>query len=324
MSRISVQTGVDYYSKVLSGKLMFYLLLYGTLHSTRLSQSGLCDIFSSPLFRVLFSIKGKRELSHRSISERLSRIDVSFFRQVYECLYSRLSSLYTKKEIAGIYLERVDSTLVSESSNKLKSGLTMGNQKYQGKMIKYTITFDGIFASLANSYSDKKFSSATLPLLNNVLEHYEVLDRYLKKEEVNYPNGKPSQHMFLCQTPFRIIRFRVKGKDSVILLITNIMHLSASEIASMYKERWKIEVFFRFIKQELKFSHFLSLDNNGIEVFLYMSVITAMLVMIYKKENQLGYRTTTRRVMIELESLATAIIVLPVGGDVSKTELPEP
>lgn len=130
--------------------------------------------------------------------------------------------------------------------------------------------------------------------------------------------------MFLCQTPFRIIRFRVKGKDSVILLITNIMHLSASEIASMYKERWKIEVFFRFIKQELKFSYFLSLDNNGIEVFLYMSVITAMLVMIYKKENQLGYRTATWRMMIELESLATAIIVLPVGGDLSKTELPEP
>ena len=92
----------------------------------------------------------------------------------------------------------------------------------------------------------------------------------------------------------------------------------------MYRRRWDIEVFFRFLKQELNFSHFLSLNDNGIQVILYMTLITAMLVMIYKKENEIGYKTAVRRMGIELESLVMAIIVIQSGGDLRKTELPDP
>jgi len=49
-----------------------------------------------------------------------------------------------------------------------------------------------------------------------------------------------------------------------------------------------------------------------------------MLVMIYKKENELGYKTAVRRMGIELESLVMAIIVIQSGGDLKKTELPDP
>jgi len=108
------------------------------------------------------------------------------------------------------------------------------------------------------------------------------------------------------------------------LLITNIIHLTTDEIAQMYRRRWDIEVFFRFLKQELNFSHFLSLNDNGIQVILYMTLITAMLVKIYKKENEIGYKTAVRRMSIELESLVMAIIVIQSGGDLRKTELPDP
>ena len=50
-----------------------------------------------------------------------------------------------------------------------------------------------------------------------------------------------------------------------------------------------IEVFFKFLKQNLSFSHFISTSENGIKVILYMTLITAMLVMIYKRENEMGY-----------------------------------
>jgi hypothetical protein len=39
----------------------------------------------------------------------------------------------------------------------------------------------------------------------------------------------------------------------------------------------------------------LSLNENGIRVVLYMTVITAMPVMIYKRENEIGYKTAVRR-----------------------------
>ena len=92
----------------------------------------------------------------------------------------------------------------------------------------------------------------------------------------------------------------------------------------MYRRRWDIEVFFRFLKQELNFSHFLSLNDNGLQVVLYMTMITAMLVMIYKKENETGFKTAVGRMGIELESLVMAIVVIQSGGDLKKTELPDP
>ncbi len=96
---------------------------------------------------------------------------------------------------------------------------------------------------------------------------------------------------------------------------------TAPEVAQMYRRRWDIEVSFRFLKQEFNFSHLLSLNENGIQVILYMTLIAAMLVMIYKKENNIGYKTAVRRMRIELESLILAIVVIQSGGDISKTQL---
>ncbi|MEZ4890090.1 MAG: hypothetical protein R2779_05885 [Crocinitomicaceae bacterium] len=42
--------------------------------------------------------------------------------------------------------------------------------------------------------------------------------------------------------------------------------------------RWDIEVFFRFIKQELNVSHLISLNKNGMQVMIYVTMIVAMLI----------------------------------------------
>ena len=119
------------------------------------------------------------------------------------------------------------------------------------------------------------------------------------------------------------MRFKPQGKGE-ILLITNCLELTAQTITQIYRRRWDIEVFFRFIKQELNFSHFLSMNENGIQIVMYMTMITAMLVMIYKRENNIGYTTAVRRMGIELENLIMAIIVIESGGDLNKTQLRPP
>ena len=387
LTRLSQKTNVDYYTKVLSGKLVFYLLLYGMLQIDRLSQRGLRDAFKSPMFRTLFHYHKKKEITHSSISERLGVIEVDFFREAYECIYTRFSNLHTKKEIAGMYLQRVDSTLVKESCNKLKEGMTCGNEYGKSKMLKYTLNYDGMFGSFSKVHKEERYACESKALPENVMGHFKkekdhatvyLFDRGqsstqafadMKSEEgllfvgrlqenrkrkhvksfdvssVDFSQGelledglyqlyktekrisktgKESRTLVLVSEDFRVIRFSVAGKKEAIVLITNIMHLSAEEIACMYRRRWDIEIFFRFLKQELNFSHFLSLNDNGIEVILYMTMITAMLVMIYKKENQIGYKTGVRRMRIELENLVMAIIVIQSGGDLKKTELPDP
>ena len=82
---------------------------------------------------------------------------------------------------------------------------------------------------------------------------------------------------------------KVKRVENEVYLITNDFKLTAKQIAEAYKKRWDIEVFFKFLKQNLSFSHFISTSENGIKVILYMTLITAMLVMIYKRENEMGY-----------------------------------
>lgn len=120
----------------------------------------------------------------------------------------------------------------------------------------------------------------------------------------------------LVDTPFRLVVVESKleeGKNYWFL--TNDFELSAKEIAQAYRRRWDIEVFFRFIKQELNVSHLVSLNKNGIQVMLYMTLIVAMLVLIYKKANNIGYKTAKRRFSMEIRDLAIAMIVVHCGGN---------
>jgi len=98
---------------------------------------------------------------------------------------------------------------------------------------------------------------------------------------------------------------------------TNIFDLSAEEILQYYKKRWDIEVFFRFLKQELNFSHITSTSENGMQVLLYMTMITSMLVLIYKRINNVGYKTAVRRIALELNELIIKLVVKQCGGDPS-------
>ncbi len=98
-----------------------------------------------------------------------------------------------------------------------------------------------------------------------------------------------------------------KKTEQDVYFITNVtnepgkLQLTPQEIAEAYRRRWDIEVFYRFLKQELSFSHFLSTSDNGIKVILYMTLITAMLIMIYKRLNSIGYSDAKFCFKLQLE-----------------------
>lgn len=113
---------------------------------------------------------------------------------------------------------------------------------------------------------------------------------------------------------FRLVKcLNENGKE--FFLLSNMLDVPVVEIINIYKKRWDIEVFFRFIKQQLNFSHFISTNTNGIKIILYMTLILSMLVLIYKKSNQIGYKTAKRRISMELDDLVTIQIVIACGGN---------
>ena len=112
---------------------------------------------------------------------------------------------------------------------------------------------------------------------------------------------------------------KVKRVENEVFFITNDFDMTPQEIAFCYKKRWDIEVYFKFLKQNLNFSHFLSTNENGIKVILYMTIITSMLVMIYKKENELGFSIAKFNFYLEMQEWVGALLVVINGGDLSKT-----
>ncbi len=86
---------------------------------------------------------------------------------------------------------------------------------------------------------------------------------------------------------FRLITKETED-NKIIQFITNIDFLEAEEIAEFYRSRWEIETFFKFIKQELNFSHLISRNENGIKALMYLTMTAATLLTLYKKINKIG------------------------------------
>ncbi len=101
-----------------------------------------------------------------------------------------------------------------------------------------------------------------------------------------------------------------------VIFITNIDHISAVEITEIYKRRWDIEVFFKFIKQLLNFSHLVSRNENGIKVILYVTMIAAILLLEYKKLNKLpGYKIARQKFEQVLELSIIKHLIVICGGN---------
>lgn len=107
----------------------------------------------------------------------------------------------------------------------------------------------------------------------------------------------------LYKEPFRLIKAKNKKDQKPILFLTNVLHLQTTQVAGVYKKRWDIEVLFRFIKQEMNATHFVCNHPNAIRVMLYGTLITAMLLLIYKKLNNISsYRMAKVRFFNELKA----------------------
>ncbi|WP_321997482.1 IS4 family transposase [Draconibacterium orientale] len=134
--------------------------------------------------------------------------------------------------------------------------------------------------------------------------------------EVQLTKNRKEYRKFSDET-FRLIITRHPEDGTEYWFLTNLFDIDVEEVLQHYKKRWDIEVFFRFLKQELNFSHISSTNPNGIAVMMYMTMITAMMVLIYKKLNNIGYKTAVRRISLELNELIIKMIVKHCGGDPS-------
>ena len=85
----------------------------------------------------------------------------------------------------------------------------------------------------------------------------------------------------------RRIRFKDPESGKTLVFLTNNTALSALTIAALYKSRWQVELFFKWIKQHLRIKRFIGNSENAVKTQIWCAVSTYVLIAIVKKELQL-------------------------------------
>lgn len=138
---------------------------------------------------------------------------------------------------------------------------------------------------VVRTYSDIHYQvTETLPAAfaqNIVSDEYVILTgRYTK---VDYP-------MML-----RRVCVYDPDNQKTLILLTNILDATAPQIAQLYKARWRIELFFKCIKQNLRITSFMGTSENAVQIQVWTAISAYVLVAIIKK--RLGCNATLHEML---------------------------
>jgi len=103
-------------------------------------------------------------------------------------------------------------------------------------------------------------------------QHVELMGFYSKQ---GYPDR------------LRRIRFKDPETDKTLVFLTNHLGISAASVCALYKSRWQVELFFKWIKQHLRIKRFFGTSENAVKSQIWIAVATYVLVAIIKKRLKL-------------------------------------
>jgi len=84
--------------------------------------------------------------------------------------------------------------------------------------------------------------------------------------------------------PLRRIRYYDVETDTKLIFLTNNFNLPALTIAQLYKARWRVELFFKWIKQHLRIKSFYGTSENAVKTQIWIAVSVYVLIAVVKKE----------------------------------------
>jgi transposase len=105
---------------------------------------------------------------------------------------------------------------------------------------------------------------------------------YIKYDQTVKLTGVKTSTLYPEQ--IRKIKFVDKENDKELFFLTNNFLLAADMIARLYKDRWKIELFFKWIKQHLRIKSFYGTSENAVKVQIYSAISVYVMIAIIKKK----------------------------------------
>jgi hypothetical protein len=120
----------------------------------------------------------------------------------------------------------------------------------------------------------------------------------------------------------RRIRFKDPESGKTLVFLTNNTTLPALTIAALYKSRWQVELFFKWIKQHLRIKKFLGTSENAVKTQIWCAVSTYVLIAIVKKELQLNASLYTCLQILSVSVFEKTEISCALQADDSAFDLP--
>lgn len=351
LENLSIEYKVDHQVKKLHGQTMFQLLLFSMLNIKNNSLRVMEEFYHSLALKSIANTSYKG-VKYNSIRDRLVNINPDYFEAIFNsCLkkYNIISFDSTLVSISSKLLK--EGMTINQKGDKkyIKFSIAFSNIPIHSKIFTEQSFVSEDFAlkelikecplSIDNIlvFDRGLQARATLEEFNNDnLTFVTRLNNYTRFEKINEfeITEKETERLLLerdlevilydkrskkTQKFLRLIIANEKESGEVFYFLTNNKTLTTKEVAEIYKQRWEIEVFFKFIKQHLNFSHLLSRNINGVKVIMYMTLITAILLIVYKKLNGLkGYKIPKLKFAHELEVLIIKDIVEKCGGNPDK------
>ncbi len=120
----------------------------------------------------------------------------------------------------------------------------------------------------------------------------------------------------------RRIRFKDPESGKTLVFLTNNTCLPPLTIAALYKSRWQVELFFKWIKQHLRIKRFLGTSENAVKTQIWCAVSTYVLIAIVKKELHLNASLYTLLQILSVSVFEKTLISCALQPDTNKVIAP--
>jgi hypothetical protein len=185
-------------------------------------------------------------------------------------------------------------TLINLQGNIPEFILISDGKLHDVNVLDYLVPSPGAYYVMDRGYLDfarlYALDQAKAYFVTRAKKNFKFKRRY--SHEVDKTTGVQCDQTIVLETyysrqgypqPLRRIRYYDENLDKRFVFLTNDFDLPAATIAELYKSRWQIELFFKWIKQHLRIKTFYGTSQNAVKSQIWIAVSTYLLVAIAKK-----------------------------------------
>ncbi len=308
----------DYYAKSFSAKQQLLVLLYAQINkltSLRDIQIGIeCQSDTFKPFKI-------KKMPKSTLSDALVRRNSNIYEAIfYELLEKMQTVIYPQQNRFNNPLKLIDSTTISLCLSKYdwayyrkaKGAIKIHTQiDYDSKLPCYIFTSDGKMSDIKATKEHIKIVPDSIYCFDRGymdFEWFNTIDKmgstFVTRTKKNIKLEHLGQHQKVDETVhiiedekvwadeekqyqkypkmLRLIQYYDEKTDKVYEFITNDFKRKAIELANIYKSRWEIELFFKWVKQNLRIKSFIGTSKNAVMTQIWVALIYYLLVAYLK------------------------------------------